>query len=143
MLPPCDAIEQHTDQGGRRICSWQALCLPQHTQVETHQDGDWQIGADRSCLVGGLKEIRDLLSDPVEQGQDHLLMFRVLEMFPGITQQRTQALIERESEQDRGEQRQPFSNILAGGKSLLDLSSTFVDKHGLDQGNTTGPTEMI
>ena len=30
-----------------------------------------QIRANLSRIVGGLKETRDLLSDPVDQGQDH------------------------------------------------------------------------
>ena len=56
---------------------WQALRLPQHAHVKTNQDVDWQIGANFSRIVGGLKEAHDLLSDPVEQGQDYLLVFRV------------------------------------------------------------------
>ena len=64
---------------------WQALGIPQHAHVETNQGVDWQIGTNCSRIVGSLKEARDLLSDPIKQGQDHLLVFRVLKMLPSIS----------------------------------------------------------
>ena len=74
---------------------WQALRLSQHAHVETYQDVDRQIRAYLPRVLRVLKQVGDLPSDPVEQRQDHLLVFWVLEMFPGIAQEQTQTLIER------------------------------------------------
>src|SRR5438067_7314730 len=96
----------------------ETLRLPQHPHVEADQHIDRNIRSNLSGISRRLKDAHDLLLDPVSQGQNDPLVFRVLDVLPCISEQRRKLLINGKRQQRGGEQVQTLPEIMSGSKGL-------------------------